>query len=107
MSNLHWRLEQRGQQALLLEAPTKTARKLIEIATAVLADEGDDRVFTHPVLCLTILPHRARPEREIWKRINGPYTLMVQPTADDDGTYYGAPRLKGKAKCCSTCEPRP
>jgi hypothetical protein len=91
MGNLHLRLEQHGQQALLLEAPDKTSRKLIEIATGVLADEGDDRVFTHPVLCLTILPHRARPEREIWKRVNGPYTLMVQPTADHDGTYHGVP----------------
>ena len=91
MGNLHRRLEQHGQQALLLEAPDKTARKLIEIATGVLADDGDDRVFTHPVLCLTILPHRARPEREIWKRVNGPYTLMVQPTADHDGTYHGVP----------------
>ena len=91
MGNLHRRLEQHGQQALLLEAPNKTARKLIEIATGVLADDGDDRVFTHPVLCLTILPHRARPEREIWKRVNGPYTLMVQPTADHDGAYHGVP----------------
>ena len=91
MGNLHRRLEQHGQQALLLEAPDKAARKLVEIATGVLADDGDDRVFTHPVLCLTILPHRARPEREIWKRVNGPYTLMVQPTADHDGTYHGVP----------------
>ena len=91
MGNLHRRLEQHGQQALLLEAPNKTARKLIEIATGVLADDGDDRVFTHPVLCLTILPHRARPQREIWKRVNGPYTLMVQPTADHDGAYHGVP----------------
>jgi hypothetical protein len=91
MGSLHRRLEQHGQQALLLEASDKTARRLIEIATGVLADDGDDRVFTHPVLCLTILPHRARPEHEIWKRVNGPYTLMVQPTADHDGTYYGVP----------------
>jgi Plasmid encoded RepA protein len=91
MGSLHRRLEQHGQQALLLEAPNKTARKLIEIATGVLADDGDDRVFTHPVLCLTILPHRARPQREIWKRVNGPYTLMVQPTADHDGAYHGVP----------------
>ena len=91
MGSLHRRLEQHGQQALLLEAPNKTARKLIEIATGVLADDGDDRVFTHPVLCLTILPHRARPQREIWRRVNGPYTLMVQPTADHDGTYHGVP----------------
>jgi hypothetical protein len=91
MGNLHRRLEQHGQQQLLLQAPDKAARKLIEIATGVLADDGDDRVFTHPVLCLTILPHRARPEREIWRRVNGPYTLMVQPTADHDGTFHGVP----------------
>ena len=91
MGNLHRRLEERGQQALLLESPSKTARKLIEIAAGVLGDDGDDRVFTHPLLCLTILPHRARPEREIWKRVNGPYTLMVQPTADHNGSYHGVP----------------
>ena len=91
MGSLHRRLEEYGQQSLLLQAPTKTARKLIEIAAATLSDDGDERVFTHPVLCLTILPHRARPEREIWKRANGPYMLMVQPTADHDGTYHGVP----------------
>ena len=91
MGSLHRRLEEYGQQSLLLHAPTKTARKLIEIAAATLSDDSDERVFTHPVLCLTILPHRARPEREIWKRANGPYTLMVQPTADHDGTYHGVP----------------
>ena len=91
MGKLHRRLEQHGQQELLLQAPDKAARKLIEIATGILSDDGDDRVFTHPVLCLTILPHRARPEHEIWKRVNGPYTLMVQPTADHDGAYHGVP----------------
>ena len=65
--------------------------RIIDIATGVLTDESDERVFTHPVLCLTILPHRGRPEHEIWKRVNGPYTLMVQPTADHDGTYHGVP----------------
>lgn len=91
MGTLHEQLEQRGQQSLLLRAPNKTAKRLVEIAAAVLGDEGEDRIFTHPVLCLTILPHRIRPEREIWKRVNGPYTLMVQPTADHNGTYYGVP----------------
>ena len=91
MGNLHRRLEERGQQTLLLEAPDKTTRKLIEIAAGVLGDDGDGRVFTHPLLCLTILPHRVRPEREIWKRVNGPYTLMVQPTADHYGAYHGVP----------------
>ena len=34
MGSLHRRLEEYGQQSLLLQAPTKTARKLIEIAAA-------------------------------------------------------------------------
>jgi hypothetical protein len=91
MGNLHRRLEEHGQEVLLLDAPSKATKRLIEIATAVLGDDSDERVFTHPVLCLTILPHRTRPEREIWKRVNGPYTLMVQPTADHEGNYYGVP----------------
>ena len=91
MGNLHRQLEHHGQEVLLLDAPTKASKRLIEIATAVLGDDSEERVFTHPVLCLTILPHRTRPEREIWKRVNGPYTLMVQPTADHDGNYHGVP----------------
>jgi hypothetical protein len=91
MGNLHRRLEEHGQQALLLEAPNRTARKLIEIASVVLSDDSDERVFTHPALCLTVLPHRSRPEREVWKRVNGPYTLMVQPTADHEGRFHGVP----------------
>ena len=35
MGNLHRRLEQHGQQALLLDEPDKAARKLVEIATGV------------------------------------------------------------------------
>lgn len=91
MGTLHKQLEQQGQQSLLLRAPSKTAKRLVEIAAAVLGDESEDRIFTHPVLCLTILPHRIRPDREIWRRVNGPYTLMVQPTADHNGAYYGVP----------------
>lgn len=91
MRDLHRRLEEEGQERLLFSAPTRDARRLVEIAAAVLGDDADERVFTHPVLCLTILPHRARPEREIWKRVNGPYTLMVQPTADHAGRYHGVP----------------
>jgi len=91
MYDLHRRLEEQGQERLLFVAPTRNAKRLIEIAAAVLGDETDERVFTHPLLCLTILPHRARPEREIWKRVNGPYTLMVQPTADQTGRYHGVP----------------
>lgn len=91
MGSLHQRLEEHGQETLLLEAPTKSARKLIAIAAGVLGDDNDERVFTHPAFCLTVLPHRSRPERELWKRVNGPYTLMVQPTADHNGQYHGVP----------------
>jgi hypothetical protein len=107
MGNLHRRLEEYGQQALLLEAPSKTARKLIEIASVVLSDDSDERVFTHPALCLTVLPHRSRPEREVWKRVNGPYTLMVQPTADHDGRFHGVPHGSKARLICSICRLRP
>jgi hypothetical protein len=91
MRDIHRRLEEQGQEHLLFEASSRNAKRLVEIAAAVLGDDTEERVFTHPVLCLTILPHRVRPEREIWKRINGPYTLMVQPTADHAGRYHGVP----------------
>jgi hypothetical protein len=88
---LHRRLEQYGQEALRLEARDKVERRLIDIAAAVMSDDQLSRSFTHPGLCLTILPYRRRPDTEIWIRRNGPMTLTVQPTADHTGRFYGVP----------------
>jgi hypothetical protein len=91
MSNIHRRLEQLGQERLLLETGSPDERRLAEIACAVLSDERGERAFAHPVMCLTTLPHRSRPVREVWIRNNGPATLTIQPTSDRHGQYYGVP----------------
>jgi hypothetical protein len=88
---LHDRLESNGQHALRLEARDKAERRLVDIAASVMGDDQLGRSFTHPGLCLTVLPYRRRPDTEVWIRRNGPMTLTVQPTADHTGRFYGVP----------------
>jgi hypothetical protein len=88
---LHRQLELHGQQMLRLEARDKVERKLVDIAAAVMSDDQLGRSFSHPGLCLTVLPYRRRPDTEVWIRRNGPMTLTVQPTADHTGRFYGVP----------------
>lgn len=91
MGSIHSRLEALGQEQLILEATSFERRRLISIAMAVMSDDVGSRAFTHPVMCLTTLPHRGRPEREVWIRNNGPATLTIQPTADRNGQFHGVP----------------
>lgn len=88
---LHDRLESNGQHALRLEARDKAERRLVDIAASVMGDDQLGRSFTHPGLCLTVLPYRRRADTEVWIRRNGPMTLTVQPTADHTGRFYGVP----------------
>ena len=46
MRDLHRRLEEQGQERLLFAAPTRNAKRLIEIAAAVLGDDADERVLS-------------------------------------------------------------
>jgi hypothetical protein len=92
MASIHRRLEQLGQERLLFGTGTMDEeRRLAEIACAVMSDERGERAFAHPVMCLTTLPHRSRPVREVWIRSNGPATLTIQPTSDRHGQYFGVP----------------
>jgi hypothetical protein len=91
MGSIHQRLEELGQERLLLETASPEERRLAEIAYAVMSDDRGDRAFAHPVMCLTTLPHRGRPSREVWIRTNGPATLTIQPTSDRHGNYFGVP----------------
>ena len=68
-------------------------RRLVDTAARFLGDENVEPAFSHPGLCLTVLPHRERPAREIWRRVNGPGSLTVQPTADQTGTFHGVPHV--------------
>lgn len=91
MAKLHERLRHEGQLALRLQAKDPSERRVIDAAARFLADEAVEPAFTHPGLCLTVLPHRERPPQEIWRRVNGPVTLTVQPTADPEGAFHGVP----------------
>ena len=91
MGRLHERLNEHGQLTLRLEARSTEERRLVDTAARFLGDENVEPAFSHPGLCLTGLPHRERPAREIWRRVNGPVSLTVQPTADQTGTFHGVP----------------
>ena len=53
MGSIHRRLEELGQERLLLETASPEERRLAEIAYAVMSDDRGDRAFAHPVMCLT------------------------------------------------------
>lgn len=91
MTSLHKRLEELGQERLLLAAGSEEDRRLVGIAFEVLSSDQSERCYVHPALCLTTLPHRRRPLTEIWTRSNGPVTLTIQPTADRFGRFFGVP----------------
>jgi hypothetical protein len=54
-------------------------RRVFEIASQFLADERVDPVYTHPGLCLTVLPHREIATGAVWERHTGYASLMVHP----------------------------
>ena len=91
MGRLHERLNEHGQLTLRLGARSTEERRLIDTAARFLGDESVEPAFSHPGLCLTVLPHRERPRQEIWRRVNGPVSLTVQPTADQTGAFHGVP----------------
>ncbi len=91
MGRLHDQLNERGQLALRLDAQSPEERRLVDAAACFLGDESFEPAFSHPGLCLTVLPHRERPAREIWRRANGPVSLTIQPTADQAGVFHGVP----------------
>lgn len=66
-------------------------RRVVEIASQFLADERVDPVYTHPGLCLTVLPHREIATGTVWERQTGYASLMVHPLQGRDGRMRGVP----------------
>ncbi len=91
MSEVHEALEQHGRQQLELWAQDGERRRQVAAAATLLGDVALDPAWTHPGLCLTVLPHRARPATEIWRRSGPVATLTVQPIADGAGQCLGVP----------------
>jgi hypothetical protein len=66
-------------------------RWLVRLASSFLGCEDSETGFTHPGLCLTVLPYRALPPDQEWRRVSPSMTLSVQPLRDRDGRMRGVP----------------
>jgi len=88
---VHEQLVRHGRQQLELWAHDGERRRQVAAASTFLGDTALDPAWTHPGLCLTVLPHRTRPSTEIWRRIGPVATLTVQPIADGAGRCLGVP----------------
>ena len=66
-------------------------KRVFEVASQFLADERVDPVYTHPGLCLTVLPHREIAAGTVWERHTGYASLMVHPLQGRDGRMRGVP----------------
>jgi hypothetical protein len=89
LSVLHRSLIDHGAaQLALFEGLDREAAKR---ALRFLGDERVDPVYTHPGLCLTVLPHRELPAGQEWIRRTGYATLLVQPIKGTDARMRGVP----------------
>ena len=50
---------------------TGEERRIADLASQFMADERVDPIYTHPGLCLTVLPHREIPAGKVWERQTG------------------------------------
>jgi hypothetical protein len=91
MAKIHQLVLDEGLFAAERQATSKTARRVARLAAQSLADEPSDPAYSHPGLCLTVLPHRPTPPGKIWKRSNNGASLSVHPIQADDGSYRGVP----------------
>lgn len=81
-------LEQGFQQGTLF---ANEDQRVFAIASQFLADERVDPVYTHPGLCLTVLPHREIAAGKVWERQTGYASLLVHPLQGQDGRMRGVP----------------
>ena len=86
-----------GRGSALEQAASKVERRVVDLAAAFLGEEQVDIAYTHPGICLTVLPHRATKPDEVWSRANAHAGLEVHPLRDETGDYRGTVRAKGPA----------
>lgn len=91
MAKIHQLLLFEGRQVALERVGTKTDRRVIDLAAAFLGDESSEIAYTHPGMCLTVLPHRSTKPDEIWSRNNLCASLEIHPLRDSAGAYRGVP----------------
>jgi hypothetical protein len=91
MGQVHVALIEKGQFELRLVARDKEEMRRIEVASQILADEEQRIAFTHPGMCLTVLPYRRVADGESWVRDRGDIALSIHPLPGDDGRKRGVP----------------
>ena len=91
MARVHQLLLFEGRGSALEQAASKVERRVVDLAAAFLGEEQVDIAYTHPGICLTVLPHRATKPDEVWSRANAHAGLEVHPLRDETGDYRGVP----------------
>jgi hypothetical protein len=91
LAKVHQLLLFQGRGGAVQQAASKTERRIIDLAAAFLGDEQGEVAYTHPGICLTVLPHRATRPDEVWSRANAHASLEVHPLRDEAGAYRGVP----------------
>lgn len=66
-------------------------RRVFDIAARFMADERVDPIYSHPGLCLTVLPHREIHAGQSWRRHTGYAELMILPLEGHDRRMRGVP----------------
>jgi hypothetical protein len=95
MADLHKRVMDLGLERALQETQDPQERADLRTAADILVQEVENAgavVRLHSVLCTIYLPHKATAPDEPWIRSNGDgTTLMIQPTRDETGRFFGVP----------------
>jgi Plasmid encoded RepA protein len=91
MAEIHQMVLDEGLFAVEQKATSKTTRRAARIAARTLNDDAGELAYTHPGLCLTILPYRPTPPSEVWQRHGQQASLEVHPIRRKDGSYLGVP----------------
>src|SRR3954453_3208772 len=89
VAQIHQLLLFEGRQTALERVTSKAERRVVDLAAAFLGEESADIAYTHPGMCLTVLPHRATTPDEVWSRSNASASLDVHPLRDAAGFYRG------------------
>ncbi len=84
-------VEEFGRETARGMVPGRSGPRAVEAAAGHMAAEGSAVGFVYSGWCQTALPHRRRPDDEIWKVEAERIRLLVEPGARADGARVGVP----------------
>src|SRR5271163_1642241 len=90
MGSVHQLIEDEGIERARFLAATKSDRRAVDAAAAVLAEEVSRLGITHAGFAMTSLPHK-RVEDTVWERKGYLTTLLVESGLDRMRQPIGVP----------------